>query len=87
MIARNSLLKILLHFLKTWCSHVLKVWVLFLTTLPITIILPKYPIFVRFKKTSIKSKRFVFHNLGTDLPLPEKDWKDLANRIEELITH
>jgi len=25
-------------------------------------------------------------NLGADFTLPEKDWKDLANRIEEIIT-
>lgn len=25
-------------------------------------------------------------NLGTDFTLPEEQWKDLANRIEEMIT-
>jgi len=25
-------------------------------------------------------------NLGVDFPLPEKHWKELANRIEEIIS-
>jgi len=25
-------------------------------------------------------------NLGADFPLPEEQWKDLANRIEEILT-
>jgi len=37
-------------------------------------------------RTERGPRQRIILNLGTDLPLPEKDWKDLANRIEELIT-
>lgn len=37
-------------------------------------------------RTERGPRQRVILNLGTELPLPEKDWKDLANRIEELIT-